>query len=660
MPSRLHTWLLLLALLLLIPPASTLAQSLDQLLELSIEELMRVEITTSASHLPTRRQQAPATVYTFDREDFSRLGIRRVEQLFTFIPGFQLNQYRKRHTTLWARGLVARHNNKMVLLIDGIPRKQIYYGHFSLGNALPLELIERVEVILGPASSLYGANALGGVISITTRPHDPQKPHALTLELADNQHYQTEVLLTTPATRLFASHLTQQAPFSADRRAFTGDPTRQPLGETFSTLHLHHRLNPQLALSLELRHNETPFLFIPPTQDAWVEEQALSAALHYHHGEPQQGQWNGQLFYLRDHSEEREAEALSQQLGYHERQHADLFGADLRYTRQLHPDHTLLLAGEWRQERAKDLALTRHFHFRDGFLDPPRQGYLINNPNFREDNLALLLQEVWRLDDDLTLTLGGRYDRYNRFGEHLNYRTALSYTSTPQHTWNLLYGTAIRTPSYRESMKILDDKEFQPPPLHPERIATAELAYHYQREDTALGITLFHNTLQRYIREVPVPGGDDQYFANSHHDWQMQGLELLLEQQLNEALHLRLGASYLDPQWDLPGRPPYLSRYTLHSALHYRYHPNHQLGASLHYIDQRQDSNRFPHDTPRAALRINLHVSGTPMPHLDYQLGIDNLFDQRIYDPAADFGWMHNTEQSRREIWARLRWHFTR
>ncbi|MFT5816407.1 MAG: outer membrane receptor for ferrienterochelin and colicins [Psychroserpens sp.] len=68
----------------------------------------------------------------------------------------QLNQYRKRHQSVWAIGMLDRYNNKMVLMVDGVRFRHLYYGYFSLGDNFPLEKIEKVEVIMRPASSLYG------------------------------------------------------------------------------------------------------------------------------------------------------------------------------------------------------------------------------------------------------------------------------------------------------------------------------------------------------------------------------------------------------------------------------------------------------------------------------------------------------------------------
>ena len=112
--------------------------------DMSLDELMSLEVFSAASRLPTKRSKAPGTVYSFKRNDFARLGVRRLDDLLQFVPGMQLNQYRKRHRSIWSRGLLDRYNDKLILLVDGIQQRHLYYGHFSLGDNFPLEKIEKV------------------------------------------------------------------------------------------------------------------------------------------------------------------------------------------------------------------------------------------------------------------------------------------------------------------------------------------------------------------------------------------------------------------------------------------------------------------------------------------------------------------------------------
>ncbi len=623
--------------------------------DMSLKDLMALEVFTAASLLPTEYSQAPGTVYSFNREDFTRFGIRRIDDLLQYVPGFQLNQYRKRHRSIWARGALDRYNDKFVLLVDGVQLRHVYYGHFSLGDNFPLEKVEKVEIILGPASSLYGANAFAGMISITTRSFSENPRLESSLELADNARVKGTLLYNSGSAQAFASHLDQDAPFADDRKSFIGGKTLQPLDEEYSNLFVKLRPLQGLTLMLDYQARETPFLFIPSTQDALVQARPLTLAAAYESGDLDAGRIEAKISYTRDAAREYEIEQQTGRIAYFENQNAVTAGATVTAFKRLFERHALALGASWQHERAENMDYARYFRYDQGFFDLPEYGSLLSDPAVGNDDFALYVQDVWDLRDDLTLTLGARYDAYEVFGDHTNYRAALVYTPTERQVVKLLYGTAIRTPNFREYLKVMEGTGFAPPIPNPEQIKSLEFGYLYQWDVANLGLTLFSNKIDDYIHEVPTPDGEDEYFANSTDPWRMQGVEALLQFRLGARLHLRLGASYLDAEAAADDLS-YLSAWSGSFHLSYAYSQGHQAGLSLLYNSSRGDSNAYPGDDPGDALVVNIHGSGPLGRGLSYAAGVDNLFNEKVYDPAADFGGQHNTERSEREVWARLEW----
>lgn len=634
------------------PVSSALAN--DDFATMSLNELVELDIFTSASLLPTQISKAPGSVYSFQRSDFSSFGIRRLDDLLAFIPGLQLNQYRKRHRSIWARGLLDRYNDKMVLMIDGVRMRHLYYGHFSLGDNLPLELVDKVEIILGPASSLYGANAFGGIISITTRDFSEQAQTELTAELGDNARIKGSALYNTPDLQIFASALDQDAPFRNTRKSFIGGDVLQPLDEEFKTLYIKTKPIEELTLNLSYNKNETPFLNIPTTQDAFVQEEFLSLSASYEQGDIDTGRIESKIYYQNDQAREYEVEQVTRSLGYEEYQNATMAGASITGL-QRYNDHTLALGASWQYEKAERTDFERFFHFIDGFLSPTRTGNLLNEPGISNNDWALFAQDVWQITPDLGLTFGGRYDNFDSFGGYFNYRAAAVYTPDERNTWKAQYGTAIRTPTFREYLKVLEGTSFVPPKVDAEEIKSLELGYLYQWDQANININLFHNELDNYIREVPTPDMADEYFANSSDSTTMSGMDLVLTTQPTDKLNLRFGLAYLQSD-SATGELPYLTDWSANLKIDYSYHQNHKMGLSLLHSNSRVDTNSYTDDNADAFVITSLFASGQFSPKLTYQAGIDNLFDEQIYDPAADFGSQHNNERSEREIWLRLQW----
>lgn len=622
---------------------------------MSLKELMGLEVFTSASLLPTQASKAPATTYSFTRKDFKRFGVRRLDDLLQFVPGIQLNQYRKRHRAIWARGLIDRYNDKMILLVDGVRVRHLYYGHFSLGDGFPLEKVERVEVMLSPASSLYGANAFGGIISITTRQGGSSPRLEVTMGAGNNGRAKGTVFYSSDTFQAFGSYLEQDAPFREDRKSFIGGDVLQPLHENYSNLLIKAQPVDGLSLALDYSREESPFLFIPETQDAYIDQQFLSLSGAYRHGDLENGSLELIAYYQDDETYEYEVEQHTQHLAYQEYQDAVMAGVTATGFKQF-DRHTVAAGLVWQHERAEDMTYRRWFAFNRGFLSPPESGALLFHPDLRTDDYAVFLQDVWRLGPSLDITVGGRYDFFDQFDSYFNYRGAAVYTPDAQQTIKLIYGTAIRTPGFREYLKVLENTSFMPPTPDAERIRSLEINYLYQWRQANLSVTAYRNKVEDFIREFPTPDGGDEYFNNSDSALHLSGVDALFNVRATAALNLRLGVSYQGSDGKRFGKIPYLADWSGSFVADYALANNH-YGLSVTYIGGRYDTNDFADDSA-AAWVTNFYLSGDLSPVLSYRFGVDNLFDKRVYDPAADFGGQYNPERSEREIWFSLQWTF--
>ncbi|HWW87512.1 MAG TPA: TonB-dependent receptor plug domain-containing protein, partial [Vicinamibacterales bacterium] len=135
----------------------------------TLEELLNVEIT-SASRKEQRADQAPAAVYVITQDDIRRSGITVLPEVFRLVPGMQVAQINSSDWAISVRGFNDLWSNKLLVLVDG---RSIFTREFSgvLWNAqdLMLEDIDRIEVIRGPGGTVWGANAVNGVINIITK-----------------------------------------------------------------------------------------------------------------------------------------------------------------------------------------------------------------------------------------------------------------------------------------------------------------------------------------------------------------------------------------------------------------------------------------------------------------------------------------------------------
>jgi len=130
------------------------------------------DIVYGAAKREQKIEEAPASVTVMTEEDIEKLGMSSVTELFRYIPGVDVFMLNPSYTFVGARGF-SRRGNLMLLLIDG-REVNIEFVGMPWWHALPVSIheIKRIEVIRGPASSLYGANAFSGIVNIVTK--DPE------------------------------------------------------------------------------------------------------------------------------------------------------------------------------------------------------------------------------------------------------------------------------------------------------------------------------------------------------------------------------------------------------------------------------------------------------------------------------------------------------
>lgn len=141
----------------------------DDLSSLSLEELMDIQIT-SVSKKEQSVSDAPAAVFVITQDDIRRSGVTSIPDALRMVPGVEVAQIDANKWAVSARGFVGRFSNKLLVMIDGrTVYSPLFSGTFWENQDLMLENIDRIEVIRGPGATLWGANAVNGVINIITK-----------------------------------------------------------------------------------------------------------------------------------------------------------------------------------------------------------------------------------------------------------------------------------------------------------------------------------------------------------------------------------------------------------------------------------------------------------------------------------------------------------
>src|SRR2546427_2606632 len=149
--------------------ASALAQNLTDVTAMSVEDLMNVQVT-SVSKRTQKLADAAAAIFVITQEDIRRTGATSIPEALRMVPGIEVARIDMNKWAISSRGFNGRFANKLLVLIDG---RSVYTPLFSgvywNMQDVMLEDVDRIEVIRGPGATLWGANAVNGVINIITK-----------------------------------------------------------------------------------------------------------------------------------------------------------------------------------------------------------------------------------------------------------------------------------------------------------------------------------------------------------------------------------------------------------------------------------------------------------------------------------------------------------
>jgi iron complex outermembrane receptor protein len=150
--------------------AFAMEQPSEQMADMSLEQLSNI-VVTSVSRQETRLGTAPASLYIISGSDIRRSGARSLPEALRLAPNLQVARVDARNYAVTARGFNSPFENKLLMLIDGRSvYTPLFSGVFWDAQDVVMADIARIEVISGPGATIWGANAVNGVINVITKP----------------------------------------------------------------------------------------------------------------------------------------------------------------------------------------------------------------------------------------------------------------------------------------------------------------------------------------------------------------------------------------------------------------------------------------------------------------------------------------------------------
>ncbi len=641
------------------------------LAETSLETLMNIEVT-SASKKQEKLSQTAAAIYVITQEDIRRSGATSIPELLRMVPGSDVAHIDANKWAISARGLNEQFADKMLVLIDG---RTVYTPLFSgvywdVQDTL-LEDIDRIEVIRGPGATLWGANAVNGVINIITKQAKDTQGSLLTSgggnqergfgavryggKLGDRGHY-----------RFFAKYFNRDAfARSSGDNAVDG---WNILREGFRT---DWKVTDQDSLTIQgdfyngSAGVEVPGVasLSPPTTGSLDDRTHLV-------GGNLLGRWHRAFSDRSD---------TTLQMYYDRADRRDILLGEVRHTIDLDFGHHLAVGNR------HDILWGLGYRFTG---DQTTGSLTFSfNPSSRSDNLysTFAQDEINLVPARLRLTLGTKLEHNNYSGLEIQPNIRLLWTPHPHHAIWAAVSRAVETPSREEANARINKaafvradgttrlvSEFGNPGLPAEAVLANEFGYRAQlSRRISLDLATFYNVYANlhtdergvsFFEDSPPPSHRvlPIFLANNMHGethgmeiapkWNVTGRWTLSSgyTQLQMRLHVEPSSTDSSLPEEVAGSSP---RHQLHLRSYLNLPHGLEFDTAVYYV------SRLSNFGVPAYTRLDCRLGWRPMESVEISIAGQNLLDKQHpeFGSTRQFA---NATQVKRSIYGKLTWRF--
>ena len=635
------------------------------------EELISIATGTAK---PIRFAPSVASVITID--DIQRSGARTLAEVLESVPGIHISDSVLFDDDLISiRGVHTSNNPQVLVLIDGVEVRHLFTAARPAGFRLPLGNVHRIEIIRGPGSAIYGADAFSGVINVITKSGQQINGTEFGARFGsfDSQDVWLQAGYSVEDIDLAFSHEYTRSDGDVNRMiesdgfgrsgAFRSEyeiyntQVKASLGNWHVRLH-NWRLNnggngPGGAQvlddsgSVEADYYQFDLGYKSIVSDGWL----LDARAGYNQS---QTDIDNVLF---PEGIALQIAADGNPLGMggtvfdngligNPSANAVIIDADIALTYDLMSNHVFRFATGYTHE---DFDTSETKNFGPGVLDTAENPFQVvpddvvdvSNTDFvfiedvTREVYYFSLQDEWKLADDWELTAGVRYDEYSDVGSTVNPRLALVWAAEYNLTAKFLYGRAFRAPSFTELYSQNNPAQLGNPDLEPETIDTYEAALDYQiNRDMNLLVNVFYYEINDLIDLVSDPAAGLR--AQNAIDQKGQGLELSFTWQVSESVDFETNLSLQDIEDKNTGESVAgVAGSQLYTAVKWNPFDDLRLATEINWVGGRDREPNDLRDSVKDYALVNLTLrKSLPDLNLDMGLWVKNVFDEKAKEPS--------------------------
>lgn len=461
-----------------------------------------VMVVTATSY-QTKASEAPASVSVITEEDLALMPYNNLADALVATPGVNIADLGQGRKGIEIRGMDV---SQSLILIDGrrVSRASDMLGHsnFELQN-IPVSDIERIEVIKGPMSALYGSDALGGVVNVITKPTTnewsgsvraggattvDEEGNAANIEVsASGALIDDQLLMKVTAGNAYQGLIENR------NRSFETDIAGNR--NQFVDVDLKSILSNEQELDIYTRFARTESWYDSYEEDSSSQNRSTTTYDTFEYGIEHSGYWEFGDTQFRIYGS-RVSQDNEKDIGPANTANdidEDIVDGYVQFF--ANDNHHLTVGGQWSEQRLKSADVA--------------------SGNKSADQTALFVQDDISLTQELSLLLGLRYDNHSEFGSHSSPRAYLVYSPSESWTFKGGYGEGFKAPTIKQlSPDFLSAGSPTGRPfdirgnadLKPEINKSYEISAAYQAKNWGSTLTLFQNDVENLIETKCVEG----------------------------------------------------------------------------------------------------------------------------------------------------------
>jgi outer membrane receptor for ferrienterochelin and colicins len=622
----------------------------EDIIKMSFDDLMQIEVI-SASKVQQQIKDVSATVHVITAEQIKNRGYFTLEEALSDLPGFQFRNIIGFNNYIFMRGAPSQ-NNLILLLVDGVQINELNSGGFYAGGQFNLSDIEQIEVVYGPASALYGTNAISGIINIITKKPDEKNNGYIGL-LAGNfktglidfgyKNYNADKDVGYSISGMYKTS------DKADLTGSEGDNNWTDDMENFEhdfSLSVKLRLKSFEAGVVYQEKMSSNSTYYKSVGEKYLDRNTLwdiaflSGFLKYTNKIDEKLAFTSMLYYRNATVKPNTIDDIikatdkdpGEQTGYYRPN--QLIGMENQFNYKA-AERLMIIAGiiGELEQLSEGFSITSSAS-QDIAPKEPQKPNMLNNRLF-----SYFIQAQYKIFNQLSFIGGFRHDLSSYYGQVFTPRAGFVYNHD-QFTAKIFYNTAFRAPKPWDYNYGIGNDD-----LKPEKMQSVELVFSYLVMDNlSIGSSVYKNLIKDKLIKEYVAEGDRWVNKDKLNTL---GFELYGDYSIGDFL-VNANYTFNDSYGQNDDYIPEISKHTANTEITYSYNSNIKVNLRTNYLGDRKNPFIIPNtgnDIIDGALLFHGCISYLDLKGFDFQLKINNILDRKYYHPSNRFAGRYRQPQ---------------